>query len=144
MYEKLVQREMANKGIRRDQISAVNPILYGAAAGYAVSTRLSITVHRSPLLTFVCPFFFFVALGCHLPHRHDQIPYANRRLLTCHRSEIQVHFGLRSHCLADRRYRSLHSRIGPNLDSVSLILTSFLQITFCQNGLPACSLSCLF
>ena len=38
VYEKLVQREMATKGIRRDQISAVNPILYGAAAGYAVST----------------------------------------------------------------------------------------------------------
>ncbi|KAJ2917770.1 hypothetical protein MD484_g2670, partial [Candolleomyces efflorescens] len=36
VYEKLVQREMATKGIRRDQISAVNPILYGAAAGYAL------------------------------------------------------------------------------------------------------------
>jgi solute carrier family 25 (mitochondrial carnitine/acylcarnitine transporter), member 20/29 len=36
-YEKLVQREMAQKGIRRDQISAANAVLYGAAAGYAVS-----------------------------------------------------------------------------------------------------------
>ncbi|RXW16049.1 hypothetical protein EST38_g9801 [Candolleomyces aberdarensis] len=36
VYEKLVQREMATKGIRRDQISPVNPILYGAAAGYAL------------------------------------------------------------------------------------------------------------
>lgn len=35
-YEKLVQREMAQKNIRRDQISPQNSILYGAAAGYAV------------------------------------------------------------------------------------------------------------
>ena len=35
-YEKLVQREMAQKGIKRDQISPQNAILYGAAAGYSV------------------------------------------------------------------------------------------------------------
>jgi len=35
-YEKLVQREMDTKGIRRDQISPVNAVLYGAAAGYAL------------------------------------------------------------------------------------------------------------
>lgn len=35
-YEKLVQREMATKGIKRDQISPLNSVLYGAAAGYAV------------------------------------------------------------------------------------------------------------
>jgi len=35
-YEKLIQREMAKKGIRRDQISPVNAVLYGAAAGYAL------------------------------------------------------------------------------------------------------------
>jgi len=35
-YEKLVQREMIQKGIRRDQISSAHTILYGAAAGYAV------------------------------------------------------------------------------------------------------------
>lgn len=38
-YEKLVQREMAKKGIRRDQIKPINSIAYGAAAGYAVSVR---------------------------------------------------------------------------------------------------------
>lgn len=38
-YEKLVQWEMAKKGIRRDQISPANAILYGAAAGYAVSPK---------------------------------------------------------------------------------------------------------
>lgn len=36
VYEKLVQREMAKKGVKRDQINPLNPILYGAAAGYAV------------------------------------------------------------------------------------------------------------
>ncbi len=36
-YEKLVQREMRMKGIKREQISPVNSVLYGAAAGYAVS-----------------------------------------------------------------------------------------------------------
>jgi len=36
-YEKLVQREMTKKGIRRDEISPVNSILYGATAGYVVS-----------------------------------------------------------------------------------------------------------
>jgi solute carrier family 25 carnitine/acylcarnitine transporter 20/29 len=35
-YEKLVQREMALKNIRRDQISPGSAVLYGAAAGYAV------------------------------------------------------------------------------------------------------------
>jgi solute carrier family 25 carnitine/acylcarnitine transporter 20/29 len=35
-YEMLVQREIANKGIRRDQINPMNAVLYGAAAGYAV------------------------------------------------------------------------------------------------------------
>ena len=36
-YEKLVQREMALKNIRREQISPGSAVLYGAAAGYAVS-----------------------------------------------------------------------------------------------------------
>lgn len=36
-YEKLMQREMAKKGIRREDVSAANAVLYGAAAGYAVS-----------------------------------------------------------------------------------------------------------
>jgi solute carrier family 25 (mitochondrial carnitine/acylcarnitine transporter), member 20/29 len=36
-YEKLIQWEMAKKGIRRDQINPMNTVLYGATAGYAVS-----------------------------------------------------------------------------------------------------------
>ncbi|TCD65347.1 Mitochondrial carrier protein ymc2 [Steccherinum ochraceum] len=35
-YELLMQREMSEKGIKRDQISPVNAVLYGAAAGYAL------------------------------------------------------------------------------------------------------------
>jgi len=37
-YEKLIQREMTKKGIRREQVSATNAVLYGATAGYAVSS----------------------------------------------------------------------------------------------------------
>ncbi|KAG6831775.1 hypothetical protein H0H92_007927 [Tricholoma furcatifolium] len=35
-YEKIVQWEMKKKGIRRDQISPLNAVLYGATAGYAL------------------------------------------------------------------------------------------------------------
>ncbi|KAL6301248.1 mitochondrial carrier [Sparassis latifolia] len=35
-YEKLMQREMAKKGIRRDQVNPANAVLFGAAAGYAL------------------------------------------------------------------------------------------------------------
>ncbi|KAK7043211.1 Mitochondrial carrier protein ymc2 [Paramarasmius palmivorus] len=35
-YEKLVQREMALKGIKRNEINPMNAVLYGAAAGYAL------------------------------------------------------------------------------------------------------------
>lgn len=43
-YEKLVQWEMAKKGIRRDQIKPINSIAYGAAAGYAVSAITVLTL----------------------------------------------------------------------------------------------------
>lgn len=36
VYEKLVQREIAQRGIKREEISATNAVLYGATAGYAV------------------------------------------------------------------------------------------------------------
>lgn len=36
VYEKLMQREMAKKGIRRDQVNPANAVLFGAAAGYAL------------------------------------------------------------------------------------------------------------
>jgi solute carrier family 25 carnitine/acylcarnitine transporter 20/29 len=67
-YEKLVQREMTQKGIRRDQINPMNSVLYGATAGYAVSpipsTQCSSRVHRANSAT---------ALGGDIPYRHDQI-----------------------------------------------------------------------
>lgn len=36
VYEKLMQREMTRRGIRRDQVNPANAVLFGAAAGYAV------------------------------------------------------------------------------------------------------------
>lgn len=44
-YEKLVQREMALKDIRREQISPGNAVLYGAAAGYTVGDLSWLTKH---------------------------------------------------------------------------------------------------
>lgn len=49
-YEKLMQWEMGKKNIRRDQISPMNAVLYGATAGYAVSFGLS-TPSAPPSLT---------------------------------------------------------------------------------------------
>ncbi|KAI0733037.1 mitochondrial carrier [Fomitopsis betulina] len=36
VYEKLMQREMTRKGIRRDQVNPANAVLFGAASGYAL------------------------------------------------------------------------------------------------------------
>ena len=38
-YELLMQREMAQKGVRREEIAASHTILYGALAGYAVRLK---------------------------------------------------------------------------------------------------------
>lgn len=40
-YEKLMQRELKKHGIRRDQVSPVKAVLFGAGAGYAVSIHVS-------------------------------------------------------------------------------------------------------
>lgn len=61
-YEKIVQWEMAKKGIRRDQINPMNAVLYGATAGYAVSPSSQILHFASHL---------YSALGNHIPYRHD-------------------------------------------------------------------------
>lgn len=41
-YETLMQREMSAKGIKREEVHATHAVLYGAAAGYAVSCPLHI------------------------------------------------------------------------------------------------------
>lgn len=51
-YEKLMQWEMGKKNIRRDQISPMNAVLYGATAGYAVSFGMS-TSSVPPLPYFI-------------------------------------------------------------------------------------------
>ena len=38
-YEKLMEREMREKGIKRDQVNPAKTILFGAASGYAVRSR---------------------------------------------------------------------------------------------------------
>lgn len=63
VYEKLIQREMSQKGIRREQIRPLNAVLYGATAGYAVSP--------SPMDHILQLIGMFVAVGGNIPHRHD-------------------------------------------------------------------------
>lgn len=69
-YDKLVQREMRQKGISREQINPLNAVLYGAAAGYAVSPANQSSISAQ----FIGP---FLAVGSDIPHRHDQISDAN-------------------------------------------------------------------
>jgi solute carrier family 25 (mitochondrial carnitine/acylcarnitine transporter), member 20/29 len=78
-YEKLVQREMATKGISRDQINPMNAVLYGAAAGYAVS-RLN---------SYICSLFSYfvhIAVGGNISYRHGQVADADRWIHNRHRS----------------------------------------------------------
>ena len=42
-YETLMQREMSAKGIKREEVHATHAVLYGAAAGYGVSSLLLVT-----------------------------------------------------------------------------------------------------
>ena len=67
-YEKLIQREMTQKGIRRNQINPMNSILYGAAAGYALSP-LPFRLHLCTCIWLTQ----WTALGSDIPYRHDQI-----------------------------------------------------------------------
>ena len=45
-YEKLMQREMALQGIEREEVSLGKAMLFGAAAGYAVCTPLSLQIFK--------------------------------------------------------------------------------------------------
>ena len=93
-YEKLVQREMKQKNIKREEISPSHAILYGATAGYAVSTHL-----HSPM-QFSIDLGLDTAVGCNIPNRHDQIPYADRWILALYGSKIQIDSPLRTHYMA--------------------------------------------
>ena len=55
-YEKLMQREMAQKGIKRDQVNLAKTILFGAASGYTVRIFHLYLVSASPVFD---PRFFF-------------------------------------------------------------------------------------
>jgi hypothetical protein len=87
-YEKLIQREMARKGIPRHQIQPANAVLYGAAAGYAVCLIFMLN------LAYTYP-SAFSALGFYIPNRYDQVSDANRRLHPFNRAEIHFHSRLR-------------------------------------------------
>ena len=111
-YEKLMQREMATKGIKRDQVSPVNAVLYGAAAGYAVCRASNVLQHARS--------YPRAALGDHIPNRHDQVAYANGRLFARRWSKVQIDSTLRSHGMADRGCWRVHTGSGTNTHSVRL------------------------
>lgn len=83
-YEKLMQREI-RKGVRREDVSPVKAVLFGAAAGYAVRSSLYALPHFSPLNDV-----HLSALGMYLPHRHDKISYADGRVFACYGSKVQI------------------------------------------------------
>jgi Mitochondrial carrier protein len=85
-YEKLMQREMEQKGIPRYQIKPINAVLYGAIAGYAV--RLFYRISRYyPSLAYL----LLSALGCYISNRHDQIQDADRRIHSIYRTKIHLY-----------------------------------------------------
>jgi Mitochondrial carrier protein len=110
-YEKLVEREMNRKGIKRHQINPLSPILYGAAAGYAVRclshARLCLSISR-----------FISVVGHHIPHRRGQDQHANRRFYAFHWAEILIDLGLRSQDLEERWDCGVHQRPYSNTHSV--------------------------
>jgi solute carrier family 25 (mitochondrial carnitine/acylcarnitine transporter), member 20/29 len=67
-YELLMQREMAQKGVRRDEIAASHTILYGAIAGYAVCPSIYFKTGVDHIWTVMVH---------HLPCGRDQVPDAN-------------------------------------------------------------------
>jgi len=110
-YEKLVQWEMAKKGIRRDQIPIINAVGYGAAAGYAVSISL-VNLYLNDKLSIL------LALGNHIPYRHGKVEDADRRIHTFNRSKVQIHSGLRSYGVENRGCWCLYSWNSANSNSV--------------------------
>ena len=92
---------MARKGIRRDQVNPMNTVLYGAAAGYAVSLGF-----HNVILSFTGP----PALGGYIPYRYDQVTHANRRFLTFDWSKIYLYIRLCSKSVAGRRRWRIYKR----------------------------------
>ena len=116
-YEKLMQREMATKRIARDQVNPAKAVLFGAAAGYVVRV--------SPSAAGVCPGCRHtdaaLALGGDIPHRHDQVPHTDRRVLTRGRPKVHVDARLRAESVAGRGCGRVRSRSDPDFDQVCLM-----------------------
>ena len=59
-----------------------------------------------------------LALGSHIPDRHDKVSHADGWILTRYRAKVQVYIGLREDDLEDGRYKSVHAGIDPYAYSV--------------------------
>jgi solute carrier family 25 (mitochondrial carnitine/acylcarnitine transporter), member 20/29 len=111
-YEKLVQREIALSGIRREQISPGSAILYGAAAGYVVSDRS----RQMRAQTADCG--ALTALGCDISPRHDQVTDANGRVFPIRWPKVPICGALRSHRVENRGHQCVYERTRAHVDSV--------------------------
>lgn len=127
-YEKLVQREMSQKGIKREEISATSAVLYGAAAGYAVSRSSFHKKYGIDCMVWWCV-HCVSAMGRYLPNRHDQVTDADGWLLACRRPKVQVCSRLFPHRSTDRGCRSVYERAGPHVDSVRTTRLHYPAIT---------------
>src|SRR5258707_9896828 len=58
------------------------------------------------------------ALGCDIPHRHDQVSYANRRVFLILWTKVPVYVTLRTHRMEDRRHQCIYARTSAHVDSV--------------------------
>jgi hypothetical protein len=112
-YELLMQREMAAKGIRRDQIAASHTILYGAIAGYAVCFTIPSSLQCSDDI-------IVVAVVYNLPRGRDQVSNANRRPHTSYRSKILFNNRLRSEGDCKRRSCGVSKRSCPDSHSITV------------------------
>ena len=120
-YEKLMEREMTQKGIRRDQVNPAKTVLFGAASGYTVR-RNSFPFSRLFLLTF--SLWRILALGSDIPDRHDQVSDADGWIFSRYREKVQLYVGLREDDLEGGGDKGVHAGVDPHAYSVRLLCQS--------------------
>lgn len=110
-YEKLMEREMTQKGIKRDQVNPAKTVLFGAASGYTVRCSF-------PFPIFLLKVFCVVALGSDIPDRYDQVSHADGWIYARYRAKVQFYVGLSEDDVEVRRCEGVHAGIDPDAYSV--------------------------
>ena len=115
---------------KRDELPPTYAVMYGAAAGYAVSPLDSTESCNEVMWTErLRDAPFYLALGSHLPYRRREVSAPNRRIRRC-RSQIQLNAGLCEEGVGTGGPKRLHSGTGPNTHPVRPLsyLFSFLCV----------------